>query len=157
MEYTLLEAMRVKSELRESVIAQLRAKLEASKKAMDTAQADANRYKGAMESRYDTFKEEAQALRNGFALQIQRTAEVLAQMEQIVVKKSDVVVLGAVVITTCGSMFVSTGLVDRAQDAKGESYDCVGSNAPLAQRLHGKRVGDSAEVDGKQVKIVKVF
>jgi transcription elongation GreA/GreB family factor len=152
-----MDELQIKKELRELVLAELQAKLAALKKAMEDAQQNANQHVGAMASRYDSFKEEAQALRDGFALQIQRTAETLAQIEQIMVKMHTTVSLGSVVITEAGNFFISTGLIGEALQVSGVKYECISIGAPAAQKLRGKRAGDSVEAGGLIVKIRSIF
>lgn len=99
-----MDDLEIKNQLLEQVQSKLQTKILELKKAMDDAQQEANAHIGAMASRYDTFKQEAQALRDGFALQVQRTSESLAVVQQFAArqpesKRSDKVEFGAAVIT----------------------------------------------------------
>jgi len=127
------------------------------KKAMDDAQYDANQHKGAMASRYDTFKEEAQALRNGFAVQVQKTSDVLAVLEQIVLRKASTVEPGSVILTDEDAFFVSIGLLDEPLEVSGVKYECVSPTAPIIQKLRKAQVGNSVDLGGRKIRVLNVF
>jgi len=137
--------------------AALREKMAFQKRAMDTAQAEANAHKGAMSSRYDTFKEEAQALRDGHAKQVQQLGEVIAQIHQLDARPSTKVCMGAVVVTDGGNFFVSTGLADEPITIDGAEYECIGLTAPLVQQLRGLTTGQALRAFGREIRLTRVF
>ncbi len=61
--------LKIKKQLVEFIIKDLDNKIHSYEDEMKKAQKEANSHIGAMESRYDTFKEEAQMLTDGFARQ----------------------------------------------------------------------------------------
>ena len=152
-----MKEVEIKQRLMSLVKGNLREKVAAQKKAMDDAQRDANQHKGAMSSRYDTFKEEAQALRDGFAVQVQRTSDTLAAMEQIILRKSLCIEPGAVVVTEDDAFFVSTGLVDEPLEVDGVKYECVSPSAPVILKLRKAGPGGSVTMGGRTLRVVSVF
>jgi len=127
------------------------------KRAMDTAQAEANEHKGAMASRYDTFKEEAQALRDGHAKQCQELAEVLARIQQLQPSGCTRIGLGAVLITSGGNYFVSSGLVDGPLVVDGVEYECINPHAPLLRRLQAGVNGQPRNSDAEGIRVIRFF
>ena len=157
-----MDDLEIKNQLLEQVQSKLQTKILELKKAMDDAQQEANAHIGAMASRYDTFKQEAQALRDGFALQVQRTSESLAVVQQFAArrpesKRSDKVEFGAAVITNEEAYFVSTGLLQDPVEVAGVAYECVGPNAPLIEKLRKAGIGGTAEVGGRKLTVQRVF
>jgi hypothetical protein len=152
-----MDALQIKKQLLELVKKILHRKISDFKKAMDSAQHDANQHKGAMESRYDTFKEEAQALRDGFALQLQRTSDTLAAIEQIELKRSTGVDSGAIIVTSEESYFVSTGLIDEPLEVNGVQYECVSPTAPVIQKLRKAGVNSSIEIAGRKLTFIRIL
>jgi len=147
----------VKRALIAACAAALREKMAFQKRAMDTAQAEANTHKGAMSSRYDTFKEEAQALRDGHAKQVQQLGDIIALVQQLDARPSTKVCMGAVVQADGGNFFVSTGLVDEPITIDGVDYDCIGPTAPLLQQLRGLPNGQKGKNFGKEINVIRVF
>lgn len=133
-------------------------------KAMREAQAEANSHVGAMESRYDTFKEEAQALRNGYARQIAAGEQDAALLQQITPKPCATVQLGALVHTRetqdgeeCEiDYFISCAVVDDPVPLEGRSFRLIRPSAPLAQAMLGLRPGQAAMVGDRHIEICSV-
>jgi len=138
-------------------VAKLREKVAMLKTAMDEAQKDANEHKGAMESRYDTFKEEAQALRDGFARQIQETGEALAMLEQAEPHPSSIIQLGAIVVTSKGRYFISTGLLDSDIALDGHEYQLVSFASPLMKAMRQVRVGTDVTFGKEKFRLVEIL
>lgn len=147
----------VKLVLISSCVAILKQKAATQKRAMDAAQAEANDHKGAAESRYDTFKEEAQALRDGHAKQVQHLGEVIAQIEQLDPRPGSKISMGAVVLTDAGNFFISTGLVDEPIAIGGTDYECIGPTAPLVQQLRRLPPGQTVTSFGRPIRLLRVF
>ncbi|MGD0816695.1 MAG: hypothetical protein ABSA83_24150 [Verrucomicrobiota bacterium] len=147
----------VKLKLISGCLTALNDKVALQKHAMDAAQAEANTHKGAMSSRYDTFKEEAQALRNGHAKQCQLLGEVIAQIHQLEVRPCTKASMGAVVQTDAGNFFVSTGLVDAPITVDGLQYECIGPTTPIVQQLRGLAIGQTIRAFGREIRLIRVF
>jgi hypothetical protein len=151
-----MQELQIKKQLVDLVIDRLKKKLELLKRGKDQAQADANEHVGAMESRYDTFKEEAQTLVNGFAMQIQKTSNVLASIQQLPLKIHTAIEIGTVILTGGGAFFVSTGLIEEPLEVDGAKYECVNLGAPIVQKIQKAR-SSVAEVGGRKIKVSKIF
>lgn len=152
-----MDELQIKIRLKELVIEKLWQKICRLKGAMDSAQQDANQHIGAMESRYDTFKEEAQALRDGFALQLKRTSEVLMGIQQMTVKKASVIEPGSVIITSQDAYYVSTGLIEEPLEVDGQKFDCVNINAPVMQQIRKLGIQGSFVLNNRKVSILSIF
>lgn len=127
-----------------------------AKEAMDRSQDDANQHIGAMLSRYDTFKEEAQALRDGYARQYQALAEALAIVRQIQAHPSDSVKTGAIIRTTDGAYFISTGLIQNSVPIEGVQYHFVSYSSPFVQQARRAKVGDKVQAGERSVIITAI-
>lgn len=133
-------------------------------KAMDDAQADANEHKGAMESRYDTFKEEAQALRNGYARQIAALSDEAMLLSRVPITSSEAVHLGAIVETqesdgrsnTDMIYFIAPGLMGETIETDGQRFLFLRPDAPIAQALLGRKAGERTRFGGRAISIVAV-
>lgn len=150
------DIIEIKKRLLQICVGDLRRQLDALNVAMAEAQADANEHKGAMESRYDTFKEESQALRDGFARQIQEIGDALGVLEQLTPGSASTIQLGAIIETTRGDYFVSTGLVDEEIEFRGRSYHPVSFASPLVSELRRARVGNTISFRGDVFKLLAV-
>jgi hypothetical protein len=143
-----MTTIELKTELINAVRTKLEQMITRQKHAMTEAQKEANSHKGAMVSRYDTFKEEAQTLRDGHARQLQVIAEAAALMGQLQPSHCETVGLGAVLSTSQGNYFVSTGLIDDALTVAGERYECVSISAPIIRQLRGLAKGAAIKTPG---------
>ncbi|MFC1760439.1 hypothetical protein ACFLZD_02840, partial [Candidatus Neomarinimicrobiota bacterium] len=98
----------IKKILLEKCKNELESEIDILKKAINDAQFEANQHKGAMESRYDTFKEEAQARKSGFELQLFKKYKILNLLKSIhensICKNVGV---GAIVETSKDNYFIS--------------------------------------------------
>ena len=151
-----MDGLQIKKQLVDLVIERLKRKLDLLNRGKNQAQADANEHVGAMESRYDTFKEEAQTLVNGFAMQIQKTLNVLASIQQLSLKISSVIEIGSVILTDGGAFFVSTGLIEEPLEVEGTKYECVNLGAPIVQKIKSAKNAE-AEIGGRKIKVLEVF
>lgn len=136
-------------------------------RSMNEAQSSANAHKGAMESRYDTFKEEAQYLAGGYAKQIHEAKKILLVVNNIPVSTETNVMLGAVVITTEEDerdnrstkkrYFISSSIDDNPIVVDGNEYICLSANAPVATVLMNKEAGDVVKFRSKLIEITELF
>lgn len=143
--------------------------LELYKLEMKAAQEEANYHKGAMESRYDTFKEEAQSLKDGLARQYAEVASVMSKISALDynierhIDSSGKIKIGSIVKTVESSFASSTvynyfilhniGIV--ALDST--EYITIGLDSPLAKSLIGKEVGDEINFLGKFFEITEII
>jgi|TARA_B100000315_G_scaffold254737_1_gene296442 transcription elongation GreA/GreB family factor len=153
-----MEKIKIKEILVNTCKKELQNQLNELKKAMDDAQFEANQHKGAMESRYDSFKEEAQARVSGFAKQIDTKMRVVPEITKISTKAlNNSVVHGSVVKTDVENYFFSAYIVDNPINIDGEDYLPISINSPLGINAEGKKVGDSVKIGDDVIKIRDVF
>jgi len=114
-------------------------------------------HKGAMVSRYDTFKEEAQALTNGFDAQLSDLNKISAELRSIrnnppEITKGSSYALIEVEDTEDGSglkyLILPAG-GGKTYDIDGSAITAVNVNAPVARPLIGVVVGDEVEMKVK--------
>ena len=155
-----------KEEILKTIINDYESKLEKYKKAMDEAQKEANFHKGAMESRYDTFKEEAQMLKEGFARQFNEVNEILKTLiyyqASILNKKYRKVLPGAIVKCTIDGneekyFFIIQGIVLQDYIVGNIKVTTLNSEAPLAKKIINLEEGEETEFNGKTIEINKIY
>lgn len=111
-------------------------------------------HKGAMASRYDTFKEEAQYLAGGFNARIQEMSPFLVMLKSLrtQIPSLNKVSGGAIVEVedidtgTKTKYFLLPAGGGNAYEVDGEQYSTLTIQAPLARSLFGKTEGDEAEI-----------
>ncbi|MEK7630940.1 MAG: GreA/GreB family elongation factor [Patescibacteria group bacterium] len=111
-------------------------------------------HKGAMASRYDTFKEEAQYLAGGFAARIQELSLQLAALKsmQMRLAVNNKVSSGAIVEIEDVDTGVRTKYFllpvggGNIYEVNGKPYSTLTIRAPLARALFGKTEGDEVEI-----------
>lgn len=117
------------------------------------AQAEANYHIGAMASRYDTFKEEAQYLVDAQKLRVLELSVLLAEYEGLIRDLPKAmhqrVMLGACVILTNEQspryFFISPATIGAALVIDGISYHSIAITAPLIRPFVGKALYDYAD------------
>ena len=155
-----------KKKILEVIIADYKDKLERYKKSMEDAQKEANYHKGAMESRYDTFKEEAQMLKEGFAKQFNETNEILKILQSykmnIIDKKFNKVLPGAIVKCTINNkdeknFFIIKGIHFNEYNINDIYIITLNSDAPLAKKLLNLEEGDEIKFNNDLLEIEEII
>lgn len=134
-------------------------------KFMDGAQQEANQHKGAMQSRYDTFKEEAQALRDGYARQIDSLLKELSLITEITPDITEYIQIGSVIETVENldgasirrNYFVSTGILNKPITINDKKFICIKLTSPFGEALQKKKIGDIFEFRRKIVEIKNAY
>ncbi len=156
----------IKDELKQFCIIETHRRINNLKVAIDTAQQEANAHKGAMASRYDTFKEEAQYLRGGYEKQLKEALEDLALLKQIELKYNQRIELGAVVETveTTGdgnisqnSYFISMSLPVDPLLKHGKRYHCISYSSPIILAMRNCEEGEELNFRGRRIEIVQIW
>ena len=144
----------VKETLLDLAIADIEEQIETAERGRKDAIEESKAHKGAMASRYDTFKEEAQYLAGGFAARIQELSSQLVALKSM---QTRLVVNSKV----SGGAIVEVEDVDTRAKTKyfllaagggnvyevgGEQYSILTVQAPLARALFDKIEGDEAEI-----------
>ena len=135
------------------------------KKVMDDAQEEANYHKGAMESRYDTFKEEAQMLKDALGGQYNNTIEILNSIisyEKNIDLKScnEVVKVGSIIeIDREGEVeyyFIFPKVPYQEIELGDKKYICINNETPFAKAILNKEIGELLEFNGMNIEIVEI-
>ena len=153
-----MEKIKIKEILVNTCKKELEKQLGTLKQAMEDAQSEANQHIGAMESRYDSFKEEAQARVSGFAKQIFEKRQLYPDIVKINPKIiNESVSHGAVVITDVENYFISAFILNDSINIDGDDYFPISLNSPLGLAMEGKKAGESIEISSDIIKITDVF
>ncbi len=151
-----------KSEIKKALIEFCRnfieEKIDFHSKMMDEEQKTANMYKGAMESRYDTFKEEAQARKDGHAKKVDYFLKLQSELLSFNTELSDMAKPGSVVLLDSGiNFFIFAYIVEDDVEIEGILYTPISLNSPIGNLLAGKRKGEKFIFNGKEIEILDVF
>lgn len=144
----------VKETLLDLAIADIEKQIETAEQGRKDSVEESKAHKGAMASRYDTFKEEAQYLAGGFAARIQELTPLLAALKSMRMRiaVNDKVSGGAIVEVEDTDTGVKTKYFllpaggGRVHEVNGEQYSTLTIQAPFARALFGKSEGDEAEI-----------
>lgn len=144
----------VKTSLLDLAIANIEQQIEAAERGRKDALEESKFHKGAMASRYDTFKEEAQYLAGGFVARIQELSSQLSALKsmQMRLAAKNKVSGGAIVEVEDVNAGVKTKYFllpaggGETYEVNGEQYSILTIQAPLARVLFGKAEGDEAEI-----------
>ncbi|RDV16924.1 hypothetical protein DXT99_02140 [Pontibacter diazotrophicus] len=134
----------------------LSAQIQAAKDAMNQAQESANEHQGAMEDKFESFRENCQIQRDLYARQLDelmRTMGVLRNINATKINKE--VSLGAVVYTSFQNYFIGVSLGEVKLD--GESFYAISGMSPLYKVMAGTTVGDEFSFRDKTYKVLQVF
>ena len=142
-------AVAVKTALLAECFVRQHAQADAARRAMEDAQASANGHAGAMEDKFESFRENCQIQRDLFARQLAEALAGLATLHRIGVDAPAPAVagLGALIETDRSARFflaISAGplTVPAAAPAADAPWMVVSTASPIGQALVGRRVGE---------------
>lgn len=126
---------------------------------MEEEQKIANMYKGAMESRYDTFKEEAQARKDGHAKKVEYFLKMQSELLSFNPNLLNYDVRpGSVVILSSGiNFYIFAFITEDDIEIGGFEITPVSLSSPIGSLIAGKKAGDTFSFNGKEVEISDVF
>ncbi|HEY5124704.1 MAG TPA: hypothetical protein VIK14_13315 [Ignavibacteria bacterium] len=154
----ILENMKIKKELIGFCQNRLNEMIQTIQTAIDDAQKSANEHIGAMESRYDTFKEESQDLKNAYTSQLELLYKINSNLKDISIKKSfSTVDYGAIVALADINYFIFSNILDDPIIINGNEYLPISLTSPLGIILNGKKKNEEFEFNGKYFKIFDVY
>jgi transcription elongation GreA/GreB family factor len=152
----LTQELETKKHLLQSSIQVLNSQIKAAKDAMDEAQNSANEHQGAMEDKFESFRENCQIQRDMYARQLDELISTMAILRRInATKTNEDVSFGAVVYTELQNYFIGVSLGELNNE--GESYFAISTMSPIFKAIAGKRAGDSFTFRDKEYKITQVF
>jgi hypothetical protein len=123
---------------------------------IDEAEKIANDYEGGAEENMNSFKEEMQNKREVFTRQFLIANNDLQLLHRLDGKKTDAAVqLGSVVFTENQKLFISVSLGKlKFQE---QDFFAISTLTPLYKAIAGKKAGEIANFNGKEIKLVEVF
>lgn len=147
----------IKKKLIEEVTEELKRKAVFLKEMIDDAQEEANFHKGAMSSRYDTFKEEAQAKRDSYAKQLQGIINTMTLVSKIPNKLCSVGQFGSVVETDKKNFFLFANIMDEPVMIGDKSYYPISAVSPLGKLIISRSAGETVSFNQVNYQILDVF
>lgn len=106
--------------------------------------------------KHETARAQAQNEKDRLSRQLSQLQSSYRLLHQVPTTTSEQIQLGSFVKTSQGDFYVSTGL-GSLKTEEGAIFFAISLNAPLGQRLLGKRVGDHLEMpNGKSCEVLEV-
>lgn len=151
----LTQELETKKRLLQESIRILTKQIQAAKDAMDEAQESANEHQGAMEDKFESFRENCQIQRDMYARQLDELISTMGLLRRInATKMNNEIALGAVVHTDLQNYFIGVSLGEIKLD--GETYYAISAMSPIGKSLAGKKAGESFTFRDKEHKILQV-
>ncbi|MBC7448256.1 MAG: hypothetical protein H7330_09380 [Hymenobacteraceae bacterium] len=141
-------------------------KADAARRAMDDAQASANDHAGAMEDKFESFRENCQIQRDLFARQLDDALTglaVLRRLDEAAARPGApaaapvIAGLGGLVETDRGGrFFLAISLGPIPDPAGGSPWLAVSTSSPIGQALVGRRVDDTLLFRGETHRLTAI-
>jgi len=136
---------------------ELEKRIEIQTAAMNDAQQTANKYKGAMESRYDTFKEEAQQRRDSHARQIDILLKQKSALMNVNGSCSGKAGFGSVIETDETIYFICFSISDEELIFEGKALITLREDTPLGSALKDRSIGELIRFNGSEFRILDIY
>ncbi|MHA6247992.1 hypothetical protein ACXYMU_08665 [Pontibacter sp. CAU 1760] len=152
----LTQELETKKRLLQECTRILNEQIKAAKAAMDEAQQSANEHQGAMEDKFESFRENCQIQRDMYARQLDeliRTMSILRNINATKINKE--VSMGAVVQTELQHYYIGVSMGEIKVD--GESFFAISGMSPLFKVMMGKAIGEEFTFRDKTYLILNVF
>ena len=158
----------IKTVIIDKIIEEVKSQIQNAERARLDAIIESKAHKGAMESRYDTFKEEAQYLAGGHNAQQIKLTKILDMLMSIrnnplTITKGSVYAIVEVSDLEDGSTskyFILPGGGGNTYDVDGKEITAINVSAPMARMFIGAVAGDKVEIKiqgtTKQFRVVSV-
>lgn len=150
-----------KAEIKKEIIflckSEIEKKIELHTKAMHDAQETANKYKGAMESRYDTFKEEAQQRRDSHARQIDISIKQKSVLMNLKNQLKTKVEFGSVIETENTLYFICFFITEDNLTVHDKELITLREDTPLGLLLKDKKVGETISFNSQTINILDLY
>jgi transcription elongation GreA/GreB family factor len=146
----------IKPQLHALCLAYVQERINACQAAIQAAQESANsETKSSAGDKYETGRAMAQNERDRNTVQLRQAQQLQGELQRINPElPCDTVRPGALVHTSMGVFYL--GISAGKLTVEGKDYFAVSAAAPVAAALAGKRAGESAVFNGKQVKIAAI-
>jgi transcription elongation GreA/GreB family factor len=150
------QELELKKRLLQECTKLLNVQIKAAKDAMDDAQESANEHHGAIEDKFESFREACQIQRDMYARQLDELITTMSVLKRVnATKENKEVVFGAVVQTNLQNYFIGVSLGQIELD--GETYFAISGMSPVFKAMEGKTVGESFEFRDRKYKIEQIF
>ena len=150
------QELELKKRLLQECTKLLNTQIKAAKDAMDDAQESANEHQGAIEDKFESFREACQIQRDMYARQLDELITTMGVLRRInATKESKEVAFGAVVQTSLQNYFIGVSIGQIELD--GETYYAISGMSPVFKAMAGKTAGETFEFRGQEYKIEQVF
>ncbi|NEM97829.1 hypothetical protein [Pontibacter burrus] len=150
------QELELKKRLLQECTKLLNTQIQAAKDAMDDAQESANEHQGAIEDKFESFREACQIQRDMYARQLDELITTMSVLKRInATKENKEVAFGAVVHTNLQNYFIGVSLGQL--EMEGETYYAISGMSPVFKAMAGKAAGDTFEFRGQEYKIEQVF
>lgn len=145
----------IKTVILDRIIEQVEAQFESAERGRMDAIEESKAHKGAMQSRYDTFKEEAQYLAGGFNARLEERGKMLAALKSLrdfppAITKGSGYAIIEVENLDDGSrikyFLLPSGGGGNTYEADGEEITILNVGAPMARAFIGTIAGDEVEI-----------
>jgi len=164
----MMDKISIKSCLLKLIMTQIEERISLYNNEMKKSQEEANYHIGAMESRYDTFKEEAQMLKDGFARQLNIANDISNKVHMYYDifnknKKTDSYVKTGSIINTLANneieenYFIIFNMSMSSFELEEKKYTVISPDAPISKEFFSKEIGDEINFRGKNIEILNVF
>jgi hypothetical protein len=147
----------IKNKLIEICKSEIQEKIKMNEKMMNEEQKTANQYKGAMESRYDTFKEEAQARKDAYAMQIDKLLKLNSILLSINSKTPEKAEPGAVIETDRMNYFIFFYLFDEPVTVGNQEFCIISLESPVGIALKNKKINGTFIFNGNEFRILNIY
>lgn len=150
------QELELKKKLLQECTRILTEQINAAKAAMDDAQESANEHQGAIEDKFESFREACHIQRDMYARQLDELISTMALLKRInATKVSNEVAFGSVVQTNLQNYFIGVSLGEIKVD--GLSYFAISGLSPVFKAMAGKTTGESFSFREKDYHIEQVF
>lgn len=130
--------------------------IQTAKNAMDEAQESANEHQGAMEDKFESFRESCQIQRDMYAKQLDEAIITLSILKRInATKENKNIMLGSVIVTNLQKFFISVSLGEIA--VNGEKFFAISAMSPLFKAMVNKTVGEEFAFRDKTYVVESIF
>ncbi|WP_245590647.1 hypothetical protein [Adhaeribacter aquaticus] len=132
------------------------AQIQNAKSAMDEAQESANEHQGAIEDKFESFREACQIQRDMFAKQLDESISTMAILKRInATKENKNIMLGSVIITNLQKFFISVSIGEIT--VEGEKFFAISAMSPLFKAMVDKTEGEEFSFRDKTYRIESIF
>ncbi len=150
------QELELKKKLLQECTRILNKQISAAKAAMDDAQQSANEHQGAIEDKFESFREACHIQRDMYARQLDELITTMGILKRVnATKVNSEAAFGTVIQTDQHNYFIGVSLGEVHVD--GVSYFAISGMSPLFKAISGKAAGERFKFREVEYKIQQVF